>query len=246
MSIRLFEVGGHIRDHLMGAESNDIDYCVEAKSYEAMKDWIMETHEKIFLETPDKFTIRALTKPDSEANKLRRVRDYVLCRREGPYSDGRRPDWVEPGTFKDDLLRRDFTINALAREVGSDEIIDIVGGIDDIKFRRLRCVGSASDRFEEDSLRIIRAIRFIVTKGFRPDKEIESILMSGEFANKLSAVSVNRRRDELLKCMIKCTPAMIMFLGSIHPHYTDALFKSNTRDDDTVDSLWLEPTMRTG
>lgn len=238
--VRLFEVGGHIRDHLMGIESNDIDYAVEAESYEAMDEWVTETHAKVFLRTPDKYTIRALAKPGEgktayEAHKKNLVRDYVLCRKEGPYSDGRRPDWVEVGTFEDDIMRRDFTVNALAREVGSDEIIDIVGGVEDIKQRRLRAVGSAYERFQEDSLRVIRAIRFIVTKGFMPDRDIEEILLSGEFADRLSAVSSNRRREEMLKCMRQFTPAMIRYLGSIHPRYSDAIFE---------DGLWLMPTLK--
>lgn len=242
--IRIFEVGGHIRDGLMGLESNDIDYCVEAESYDAMKAWIEETHPNrkgmdtsIFLETPDKFTIRAVKGPGD-------VRDYVLCRIEGPYSDGRRPDWVEMGTFEDDILRRDFTVNALAREAGTEEIIDIVGGLEDIRTKRLRCVGAAYERFEEDSLRILRAIRFIVAKGFRPDNEIERILLDGSFAAKLSCVSVNRRRDEMLKCMKGHTPQMIRFLGQIHPSYTDAIFDSVVREDGKVDNLWLLPTMK--
>jgi len=249
MSVKLYEVGGHIRDHLMGVVSNDIDYCVEAESYEEMKAWILSTHAKIFVETPDKYTIRALAKKEGVttaygAHKANLVRDYVLCRKEGPYSDGRRPDWVKPGTFEDDILRRDFTVNALARAVDSEEIIDIVGGLEDIRHMRLRCVGAAHERFEEDSLRIIRAIRFIVTKGFSPDNEIESILHSGEFASSLSAVSTNRRRDEMLKCMKHHTPAMIRFLGTIHPWYTDAIFESVIREDGETDDLWLMPTIK--
>lgn len=226
--MRLFEVGGHIRDELMGIESNDIDYTVEADSYESMRDWVFSSHEKVFFETPDKFTIRAL-KSKGDA------RDYVLARKEGPYSDGRRPDWVKPGTIEDDLARRDFTVNALAREVDTSEIMDLFGGVEDIKTKTLRAVGSAHDRFEEDSLRVLRAIRFIVTKGFSPDEEIRQILDSGTFSDKLSSVSTERIREELLKCMKFDTPATIMFLSSIHSSFTDAIFSNG---------LWLEPTMK--
>ena len=233
-SIKLFEVGGHIRDGIMNIESNDIDYCVEASSFGAMLQWVTNTHEKVFLVTPEKFTVRALfSKGD--------VRDYVLCRKEGPYSDGRRPDWVKVGTFEDDILRRDFSVNGLAREVGTEDIIDIVGGIEDIKNRRLRCIGSAYDRFSEDSLRIIRAIRFIVVKGFHPDREIEDILFIGDFAEKLSSVSVNRRREELMKCMRTHTPEMIKFLGSVSPRYIDAIFQPDSLDNE---NLWLMPTTK--
>lgn len=237
-NIRLFEVGGHIRDHLMGVDSKDVDYAVEADSFDAMLNWITETHAKVFLSTPDKFTVRALIGDGERVGTSNLVRDYVLCRKEGPYSDGRRPDWVSPGTFEDDIMRRDFTVNALARMVGTDDIIDIVGGINDINTRTLRCVGSAHERFSEDSLRIIRAIRFIVTKGFAPNREIEKILMSGEYAASLRSISTNRKREELTKCFKQHTPAMLKFMSSIHPSYIDAIFTV-----DSGESLWLLPTM---
>ncbi len=102
--VKIYLVGGSIRDQLLGLKSKDLDYAVEAGSYEEMRDYIKE-NGKIFLETPEYLTIRAHLKNGEPA-------DFVLCRKDGEYSDGRRPDKVTPGTLYDDLARRDFTVNA--------------------------------------------------------------------------------------------------------------------------------------
>ena len=108
MTIRLFEVGGSIRDELMGIDNPpDRDFCAEAPSWEALENWCFEKMKKVFLVTPEFFTIRGMM-PNGTAI------DVVMCRKDGPSSDGRHPDHVEPGTLLDDLARRDFTVNAMA------------------------------------------------------------------------------------------------------------------------------------
>src|SRR5689334_19330699 len=99
--VKLYKVGGYVRDQVLGLKSKDIDYAVEAESYDAMKNHLIEKGAKIYLEQPQYFTIRGKLN-DEDA-------DFVLCRKEGKYSDGRRPDTVEIGTIYDDLARRDFT-----------------------------------------------------------------------------------------------------------------------------------------
>src|SRR5687768_11467708 len=108
--IRFFRVGGCVRDELLGIESKDIDFAVEADSFEAMRDAVHARCSKVFLETPEFLTIRGLD-PDIGAV------DFVLCRKDGPTKDGRRPEFVEPGTILDDLARRDFTVNADRKSV---------------------------------------------------------------------------------------------------------------------------------
>jgi len=108
--IKLFEVGGHVRDGLLGIKSKDIDMAVEAPSWEAMREFVKHNTKKIFLEKEEFLTIRAMGHDGLP-------KDFVLCRKDGAYSDGRRPDTVEAGTIFDDLARRDFTVNAIAKEV---------------------------------------------------------------------------------------------------------------------------------
>src|SRR5579859_2576372 len=142
-------VGGYVRDKILGIPSKDLDYSVEAASYEEMRQSIIDRGGTILLETPNFFTIRARIGKE--------VSDYVLCRKDGAYSDSRHPDSVEHGTLHDDLARRDFTMNAIA--IDSDgNYIDPFNGISDIKNKLIRCVGNAQDRFDEDALRMLRAI----------------------------------------------------------------------------------------
>lgn len=106
-SIKFYQVGGSVRDSFIGLKSKDIDYAVEAPSFDAMREAIKERGGEIFLETPQFLTIRANV-PGMGAC------DYVLCRKDGEYVDGRRPETVTAGTILDDLARRDFTMNAIA------------------------------------------------------------------------------------------------------------------------------------
>ncbi len=201
-SIKFYTVGGYVRDTIIGVPSKDIDYAVEAPSYEAMRDYIA-LRGKIYQERPQFLTIRAkLNNEDC---------DYVLCRKEGHYTDGRRPDSVSIGTIYDDLARRDFTCNAIAINENGD-YIDPHGGIEDIQDQKLRCVGNARERFSEDSLRLLRAIRFEVTKNLELDDSIVKCLNDKTIVNLLDNVSIERIREELYKCFVYDTPATLTLL----------------------------------
>lgn len=190
--IRFFQVGGSIRDTIMGKQSKDVDYAVEADSFDAMREEILDRGGKIFLETPKFLTIRAHM-------PITGACDFVLCRKESAYRDGRHPDVVEVGTIYDDLARRDFTVNAIALDLDTKYYVDPHGGQDDIRRNILRCVGSARERFEEDGLRLLRALRFHITKGFRLDSDIEDVLQSEDTIQLLAGVSGERVREELYK-----------------------------------------------
>ena len=112
MGIRLFEVGGSIRDELMGISNPpDRDFCAESPDgWEALLAWCHNNMDRVFLVTPGFFTIRGRMRNGDSI-------DVVMCRKDGPSFDGRHPDSVSPGTLLDDLTRRDFTMNAIAREV---------------------------------------------------------------------------------------------------------------------------------
>ena len=228
MEIKMWEVGGHVRDSLLGIESKDIDIAVEAPSWEVMREFVQKNTQKIFLEKPEFLTIRAMGFDGLP-------KDFVLCRKDGDYSDGRRPDSVEPGTILDDLQRRDFTVNAIARNVETGEIFDPFDGVKDIKSMYLRCVGDTKERFDEDALRILRAIRFHITKGFLLSDDISRVLCDSYYwPSKLAAISVERIREEMLKCFRHSTPVTLRFLGDIHPQMVSAIFG---------DDMWLKPTM---
>jgi tRNA nucleotidyltransferase (CCA-adding enzyme) len=224
---KFYQVGGSVRDELLGLKSKDIDYAVEAEGFEAMRQAIVERGGEIFLETPAYFTIRARV-PELGAC------DFVLCRKDGEYKDGRRPKSVEPGTIFDDLARRDFTVNAIAKtEDGT--LIDPHGGIDHVHCKILRCVGSTDKRFDEDGLRMIRAIRFHVTKDLRIHNDIVECLMNPVFfVHNLRGVSAERVREELVKCFQHNTKLTLQVLN-IFDDLRDYIF--------SCWGLWLKPTL---
>jgi tRNA nucleotidyltransferase/poly(A) polymerase len=240
VAIRIFEVGGTIRDRFLGMVNKDRDFAVEAPSWEAMRDHVHGIASKVFLETPEFFTIRALVPGVADANgKIKsEPRDFVLCRKDSTYSDGRHPDTVEVGTIFDDLARRDFTINAMAIDVDTGELIDPHGGRADCEARILRCVGRAQDRFQEDALRLLRAIRFRITKDLLLDPEIQDTLYvhyTGWPHLLQKTVSIDRIREELLKCFKHDTGKTMRMLSDINPDFTAVIFDG---------PLWLEPTLK--
>jgi tRNA nucleotidyltransferase (CCA-adding enzyme) len=208
--IKFYLVGGAVRDELMGTRVNDFDYSVEAPSYEAMRAAIIERGGTIFLETPQYFTIRAKVPKFGAA-------DFVLCRKEGAYTDGRRPDSVEIGTLYDDLARRDFTINAIAKNEEGN-YIDFFGGIQDIRDGLIRCVGNPLERFTEDYLRIFRALRFSITKnmqiGHNTQLAIENIV--GGSNPWINSISVERIYEELRKMFAANSMSSIRLLDKYH------------------------------
>lgn len=230
--IKTYLVGGSVRDELCGIQPKDFDYAVEAESFDAMLSWIKE-RGKVFLVKPEFLTVRAHLKDGEPA-------DYVLCRKEGSYSDGRRPDVVEPGTIFDDLARRDFTCNAIARSEDGT-YLDPHGGREDLSNKVLRCVGKAEDRFSEDALRMLRAIRFSITKGLSMDNEILDCFYDSFLLEKLkNNISSDRKRDELEKCFrfnTKLTIETLSYLGA-ETSLLSAIF------DCPNNKIWLLPTTK--
>ena len=213
----------------MGVKAKDIDFAVEAPDYATMLAWIKERVETVFLEQPQFVTVKA---------KLHdgRVVDFVLCRKDGQYGDGRRPDSVEPGTLFDDLARRDFTVNAIAYDEDTKEYIDPFNGRAYIEANLLVCVGNARDRFNEDALRLLRAIRFHITKGFDLGDDVRACLTHPDLAERLAAtVSTNRKREELTRCFAHNTPLTLRVLAQ-YPRIAEACFANG--------EIWLLPTMK--
>jgi tRNA nucleotidyltransferase (CCA-adding enzyme) len=158
MKIKIYEVGGSLRDEFLGLTSKDKDYAVEASSFDEMRELIVSRGAKIYVETPKYLTIRA-------HDPILGPQDFTLCRKDGEYIDGRHPETVSPGTILEDLARRDFTMNAIARNVETGEILDPCYGRIDTKAHLICSVGNPYERLREDKLRAFRALRFSVCKG---------------------------------------------------------------------------------
>lgn len=235
--MKLYMVGGAVRDELLGVKSKDIDFAVEAQSFDAMRHSLLEDGFEIFLETPEHFTIRARGPRSGFSFAGRELGgqtfDFVLCRREGAYSDGRHPDEVSVGTLADDLRRRDFTINAMAIN-SSGQLIDLFAGQSDLHAGWLRCVGSAEERLREDALRAIRALRFSITKDMSLDSELVRALDSTWLPPLMKSVSTERKREELLKCFRFNTDKTLDTLFTLSLDLRDAILSGG---------IWLRPTL---
>lgn len=244
--MEMFEIGGCVRDELLGVKSKDIDFSVVLSDedvalsavgpFETMVARLMQMGFKIFLETPEHFTVRAQFPKGSmvwgSAVKTLTA-DFVLARKEGTYSDGRRPDSVEIGTLEDDIRRRDFTMNALAK-ASNGTIIDMVGGVQDINDRVIRAVGNPLDRLNEDALRAVRALRFSVTKGFRIDKELEYAMQVVSVLDAIEhKISDERISDELSK-MFRFDTVESLVAMNRYPALTRAMFSGRVSLDSTM------------
>jgi len=187
-------VGGCVRDLLREVEPQDWDVATNAKPAE-----IERIFPKCFAD--NKFgTVTVLTA--SKDPKLKEV-EITPFRTEEKYTDKRHPDKVEwAKTIKEDLARRDFTINALAAGLEDSElkIIDFFEGQKDLEKRIIRAVGNPEDRFSEDALRILRAVRFATVLDFEIEKKTAQAVKKN--APWLQAISKERIRDELLKIIM--------------------------------------------
>ncbi|TSC89026.1 MAG: hypothetical protein G01um10142_545 [Parcubacteria group bacterium Gr01-1014_2] len=197
-----FVVGGCVRDLLLGKKPKDWDITTSAKPEE-----IQEVFPDSFYE--NKFGTVGV-KTDSEDESLKVV-EITTFRIESKYSDKRHPDEVKfASKIDEDLKRRDFTINALALRPGSGqayEIVDLFGGQEDLKNKLIRAVGNPEERFDEDALRLLRAIRFAIQLNFSAqggpaagwnieDKTFEAIK---DKAESIQMIAAERIRDELLE-----------------------------------------------
>ncbi len=221
--------GGCVRDLLMNREPNDFDIATDA--------------------TPDQ--VEALFPRSLAVGKAFGViilphegfqLEIATFREDLEYKDGRRPEGVRFSTAEADSKRRDFTVNALFYDIDSDRIIDYVGGEADIKKKTLRTVGDADKRFDEDKLRILRAVRFAAQLDFdiHPGT-LEAILRR---APEVSVVSRERIRDELSKLLktrsrLKGLGLLLSsgLVGVLFPELAEEIFKRETK---WLDSFHIE------
>lgn len=182
-------VGGCVRDMVMGIEPHDFDVATAAKP---------EAVQALFPKSGMVGAAFGVVQVQTPTGPV----EVATFRADAPYSDGRHPDRVTFSTARDDVLRRDFTINGMMLDPETGEVLDWVGGREDIRRRCIRAIGDPHARFAEDKLRLLRAVRFAARFGYAIEEETYSALCAT--ADRLGEVSQERIRDELVRML--CGP----------------------------------------
>lgn len=197
---KAYLVGGCVRDLVMDLNPKDWDITTNAKPEEIMSLFPRAVYE-------NKFGTVAIIQEDVSQETLRQI-EVTPFRIETKYSDFRHPDEVKfSQNVEDDLKRRDFTINAMAFRNLNDKpnLKDIFGGLKDIKDKHIKTVGDPDERFGEDALRMLRAVRFMVQLNFSISSEtMESILKNVDLIKRISA---ERIHDEFVKIIMSSNPS---------------------------------------
>ena len=192
-------VGGCVRDLLLKKEPKDWDIATQAKPEEIQRIFPESIYENAF------GTVGIKTSSEQENLK---IIEATTFRKEGKYTDKRHPDYVVfAETIEEDLSRRDFTINALALKIDFQEnlknrfrIIDPFNGQKDLRDKIIRTVGNSEERFQEDALRLMRAIRLAVELNFKIEEKTFSAIQ--KMASLLQQIAPERIRDEFVKIIL--------------------------------------------
>ena len=189
-------VGGAVRDEIMGKGAHDWDVATNARPEDVMK---------IFRRViPTGIKHGTVT-----VHFMKKAIEVTTFRTESDYSDGRHPDNVEyAGHIEEDLSRRDFTMNAMAASLADGHIVDPYGGADDIKARVIRAVGEPFERFMEDGLRPVRAVRFASQLGFNIEEKTWAAILREDILKKAAGISLERFRDEFCKILLSPVPSV--------------------------------------
>ena len=189
-----YAVGGCVRDSILGRIPDDWDITTSATPLETK-----QLFKRTFDTGIEHGTITVLI--DKEAFEV------TTYRVDGKYEDSRHPSEVTfTRSLREDLLRRDFTINAMAYN-DAEGLVDIFGGIEDLQNKTIRCVGNARERFGEDALRILRAVRFAAQLGFEIEEETREGII--ELAPTLANISAERIQVELIKMLVSPNPGLL-------------------------------------
>ena len=192
-----YVVGGCVRDSLIGKKPKDWDICTNAKPEETMEVF------KGFHIIPTGLQHGTITVMlNGEGYEI------TTYRVDGDYSDGRHPDKVSfTSSLAEDLARRDFTFNAMAYSE-EEGIVDLYGGVEDLKYKRLKCVGNPIERFNEDALRIMRAIRFSSVLGTKIEENTHNAMV--ELYKNLDKIAKERINVEFSKMLCGKTPMFLL------------------------------------
>jgi tRNA nucleotidyltransferase/poly(A) polymerase len=189
--------GGCVRDMLLGQRPADYDIATSAKPEDIRR------HFKRVLMVGAKFGVAIVLQRDSKG--IDRQVEVATFRSDASYSDGRRPDAVTFSCPEEDAKRRDFTINGMFYDPLAEEVIDFVGGQADLDAGIVRTIGNPDERFGEDYLRLLRAVRFAVRLGF--DIEPQTAQAARRHAQCITGVSGERILDELTKMLARDSAA---------------------------------------
>lgn len=203
--------GGCVRDKARGVEPKDFDIATSATP---------EAVQKAFSKTVPVGAAFGVILVVEEGETF----EVATFRVEGDYQDGRHPGHVAFATVNEDASRRDFTVNGLYYDLKTKKVIDLVGGLEDLNKKVIRCIGNPEARFGEDHLRMLRAVRFAVQLGFEIDEPTQAAIRL--LAPKIVKVSPERVRDELSKTLSSPNPARgIRLMDSLGllPHFLPEL-----------------------
>ncbi len=192
-----FLVGGCVRDLLLGLAPGDFDVATSARPEEV---------QSLFPRTVpvgEKFGVILVLEKGGEYQ-------VATFRAESGYADHRRPDHVTYCGPREDAIRRDFTINGLFYDPIEERVVDYVGGIADLQAGVLRTIGDPRERFQEDYLRLLRAVRFACRFGFRVDPA--TLTAVAELSGRASEIAAERIREELVKIFTGPDPARALDL----------------------------------
>ena len=193
---KAYLVGGAVRDMLMKVPPHDWDVATNATPQDVIK---------LF-----KFVVPTGIEHGTVTVHFKGTEiEVTTFRTEAGYSDGRHPDSINyAATIEEDLARRDFTMNAIAASLEDGFIVDPYGGQEDIKKKLIRTVGLAHERFMEDGLRPVRALRFASKLGFSIEKDTYSEIFKDEIQKKVLSISIERFRDEFEKILKSPRPSV--------------------------------------
>ena len=196
---RLALVGGPVRDAILGRLGNDLDFTTDAHPLESKK--ILKVWAENVWDTGIAFGTIAAKLGDTTV-------EVTTYRTESYDEESRNPDVEFGDSIEGDLSRRDFTVNSMALELTTDspEFIDPFGGIEDLAMRFLRTPASATQSFNDDPLRMMRAARFAAQLGFTLDPEVFTAMQN--MAGRISIISAERVRDEFIKTLMSDNPRL--------------------------------------
>lgn len=195
-NFEVYLVGGAVRDVLMKKKPSDWDLATNATPQQ-----VTRIFHKVIPTGIEHGTVTI--------HFMKKEFEVTTFRTESDYSDGRHPDNVEyTGKIEEDLSRRDFTMNAIAASLKDGKIIDPFSGKKDIRKKIIRTVGNPHERFSEDGLRPIRAIRFAAKLGFSIEKETLDAISKPEILEITKKVSIERFRDEFVKLLESKKPSI--------------------------------------
>lgn len=234
-------VGGAVRDLLMNKTPKDYDVTTNAlpeQVKEVFKDYFIINNNG---EKHGTITVMFDEEPI----------EITTYRLDGKYTDSRRPDNVTfSKSLREDLERRDFTINALALDTFTEEVIDYFGGVEDLKNKIIRAVGNPLDRFDEDPLRILRGLRFASKLGF--SISMPTLMAMYEKKEKLTLISMERIREELIGILcgeyalqVLLNPYVQLILAEVLPEIIP-MFNFDQRNKYHKHDVWTHTAMVVG